>query len=84
MSKSITITLPNNVFNALDEKMGELEGKKVSGMTVSKSKYVSDAIEKQLRKDGVEIEEVALFPGSEQVEKPVKKNRLPIAIVTES
>lgn len=71
MSQSITITLPNNVFNALDVKMGELEGKKVSGMTVSKSKYVSDAIEKQLRADGVEIEEQPLFPVSVPVVKKI-------------
>lgn len=62
MSKSITITLPNNVFEALDTKMGELESGKVSGLTVSKSRYVSDAIERQLRKDGVVIEEQPVFP----------------------
>lgn len=67
MSKSITITLPNNVFDALDTKMRGLESGKVSGLTVSKSKYVSDAIEKQLRKDGVEIEEQSLFPVSSPV-----------------
>lgn len=57
MSKSITITLPNVVYDTLDKKMGKLATTQVPGMNVSKSAYVTIAIKEKLLRDGEQLVE---------------------------
>jgi hypothetical protein len=62
MSKSITITLPNNVYDTLDRKMGKLATTQVPGMNVSKSAYVTIAIKEKLLRDGEQLVEIKTAP----------------------
>lgn len=55
MSKSITITLPNAVYDTLEKKMGKLATTQVPGMNVSKSAYVTIAIKEKLLRDGEQL-----------------------------
>lgn len=55
MSKSITVTLPNAVYDSLERHMQKLDTNLPSGVRASKSNYVSICIHNQLEKDGEEI-----------------------------
>ena len=55
MSKSIAITLPNDVYDTLERKMAKLATKQVAGMRVNKSNYVTEAIKDKLLKDGEQV-----------------------------
>ena len=57
MSKSITVTLPNDVADTLRHHMEKLGEENVPGVNISKSAYVSIAVKKQLAKDGNVIAE---------------------------
>lgn len=64
MSKSITVTLPNDVADTLDRHMAKVAEGAESGTTTSKSNYVATAIKTQLIKDGHTIIETTPEPGA--------------------
>lgn len=55
MSKSIAITLTNDVYDTLERKMVKLITMQVAGLQVNKSNYVTEAIREKLVRDGEEI-----------------------------
>lgn len=55
MSKSITITLPNDIADTLNRRMAEIATSTIPGVKNSKSAYVATAIKMQLIKEGCVI-----------------------------
>jgi len=57
MSKNITVTVQDSVFDTLNRRIGKLATTRVPGMNISKSNYVSIAIKEKLLRDGEVLEE---------------------------
>jgi hypothetical protein len=55
MSKSIAITLPNDVADTLNRYMLALNGHLPDGMLVSRSSYVAKSVKATLEAEGVEV-----------------------------
>jgi hypothetical protein len=90
MSKNITVTVQDSVYDTLKRRIDKLATMRVPGMNISKSNYVSIAIKEKLLRDGEVLEE-DIEKGIEKdkredtpVEVVENTNRLPIAIITES
>jgi len=78
MSKSITVTLPNAVYDSLERHMMMLDTNLPSGVRASKSNYVSICIHNQLEKDGETIIELPTpLRVRSVVEIPHTENPLP-------
>jgi hypothetical protein len=77
MSKSITITVPNDVFATLKAKMGKLEKSKDPGMNVSQSAYVSIAIKEKLLREGEQMVKIP-EPDIKVVSEPPVEHQSPI------
>lgn len=74
MSKSITITLPNDVADTLNRRMDEIAASTIPGVKNSKSAYVATAIKVQLIKEGCVV--VANEPAKKR-KKRTKKGTEP-------
>jgi hypothetical protein len=57
MSKSVTVTLANDVSDTLDRHMLAINANRATGTRTSKSNYVSESVRAALVRDGLTVAE---------------------------